>query len=296
VPNFISTPYLFLMHPSKESFDYFVKKILPVYGFEEAKSIAFLFFETTFSFTKTDILVNKNLPFLFDFEPIIARLIKAEPIQFILGEALFFGRKFLVNKNTLIPRPETEELVDIAIIALKKMAKTKAHLTVLDIGTGTGCIAISLAKSIDNLKVTAWDISEEALKIAEENNVKNEANVIFEKKDILANDLESEKTFDLIISNPPYVTMAEKSKMQPNVLNFEPHLALFVANNNPLQFYKSIGFFAFKQLNKNGVLMLEINENFGYETAKLLMDIGFNSASIIKDFHGKERMIVAKTV
>ncbi|MES2794977.1 MAG: peptide chain release factor N(5)-glutamine methyltransferase [Bacteroidota bacterium] len=282
------------MKSSKSSFNYFVSKINSIYDINEAKSIAFLFFESVFNFTKMDILLDKPLPEVFDFELVIERLLKYEPIQYIIGEADFFGRKFRVNHYTLIPRQETEELVSLVIEKLKSVPHLIAKRHVLDIGTGSGCIAISLDQSVENLTVKAWDISEEALKIAKQNNAINQANVIFEKQDILKEPLSSDQKFDLIVSNPPYVTNADKVLMQKNVLDFEPELALFVEDANPIIFYEKIGQFAIQNLKPNGSLLVEINEKFGQEIANYFKVLGFAKIEIIKDIHQKDRIVTAQ--
>jgi release factor glutamine methyltransferase len=282
------------MRPSKLLFDEIVSKISPIYGNNEAKSITFLLFEQFTGFTKTDILSNKTLTQNYDFDPLIERLLNHEPIQYITGNGYFLGLKFLVEKGTtLIPRPETEELTLLAIEKLRGMKKPE-NLKVLDIGTGTGCIPISIAKMLDYVEVSGWDISEKALAIAKLNADLNEASAIFKQNDILNwKEINCDK-FDLIISNPPYVTNAEKAEMNKNVLDFEPHLALFVENHDPLIFYRNIADFANSNLKNGGHLLVEINEKFGQETAKLLENSGFKSIELIEDIHGKDRMISAK--
>jgi release factor glutamine methyltransferase len=283
-----------LMRPSKLLFDEIVAKISPIYGINEAKSITFLLFEQFTGFTKMDILTNKTLTQNYDFEPLIERLLNHEPIQYITGNGYFLGLKFLVEKGTtLIPRPETEELTLLAIEKLKEMKKSE-YLKVLDIGTGTGCIPISIAKALDFVNVNAWDISEKALKIAKMNADLNSVKVNFQLNDILNWKAINCDKFDLIISNPPYVTNAEKAEMNKNVLDFEPHLALFVGDDEPLIFYKNIVEFANFNLKNGGHLSVEINENFCQETVKLFENSGFKSIELLKDIHGKDRMISAK--
>lgn len=281
------------MQSSKFYFDEMVKKITPIFGKEEAKSMAFMFFEAEFSLSKTDILIEKPFHQSFDFEPIINRLLQAEPIQHIIGKATFFGHNFLVNKYTLIPRPETEELVQMAIDFLKNISKTDRKFEVLDIGTGTGCIAISIDKATDNLQVTAFDISAEAIEIAEKNNKNLLSNVHFQHIDFLDESSWPDKKYDLIVSNPPYVADSEKDLMHKNVLDFEPHLALFVVDEQALIFYEKIAKFAKNRLFKTGKVMVEINEKFGKETAQCFAHQGFSNVEIIKDFHGKDRFVSA---
>ena len=207
------------------------------------------------------------------------------PIQYVLGESEFMSLKFNLNSNVLIPRPETEELVSWVI-------KDNNHnKTILDIGTGSGCIAIALAKFIKNSRVTAWDIDEKILSVAEKNASKNKVKVLFELKDITT--IKSNNKFDLIISNPPYICDSEKLGMQNNVLLFEPHLALFVNDNDPLFFYLKIIDFAKSNLNDNGKIFLEINENQSIGVVKLLNNAGFYDIELKKDFRLKNRMIKA---
>jgi len=207
------------------------------------------------------------------------------PIQYVLGESEFMNLKFNLNYNVLIPRPETEELVSWVI-------KDNNHnKTILDIGTGSGCIAIALAKFIKNSRVTAWDIDEKILSVAEKNASKNKVKVLFELKDITT--IKSNNKFDLIISNPPYICDSEKLGMQNNVLLFEPHLALFVNDKDPLFFYLKIIDFAKSNLNDNGKIFLEINENQSIGVVKLLNNAGFYDIELKKDFRLKNRMIKA---
>ena len=220
---------------------------------------------------------------------ILERLLKAEPLQYVLSEAYFYGLKFKVNSAVLIPRPETEELVELALNTLKN---TPSKLNILDIGTGSGCIAITLKHSLSNADVYAMDISPEALDIANQNAINNNTKVNFLEADIRA--YKSNEKFDLIISNPPYVTNREGVHMDKNVMNYEPHLALFVADDSPLEFYIAITAFASQNLNKNGFLFFEINANFGKETANLLIDKSFTDIQILKDMQGKDRFISAR--
>ncbi len=279
------------MRPSKILFDELVSKISPIYDFDEAKSIIFLLFDQFIGFTKTDVLVNKIITQNFDFEPLIQRLLTHEPVQYIIGNTYFLGNKFLVVKGvTLIARPETEELVTTAINLLKQFVSSQ-NIKVLDIGTGSGCIAISIANTVENTQVTAWDISAEALSIAKLNAELNKVEVDFKAVNVLDfSDTNSEK-YDMIVSNPPYVTNSEKAKMNKNVLDYEPELALFVDDHDPLVFYKKIGEIAIETLNANGFLLFEINEQFGKATAECLDFIGFEKIEIIKDIHGKDRII-----
>jgi len=224
------------------------------------------------------------------------------PIQYIIGETEFYGLPFKVNAHTLIPRPETEELVDWVIKSRLKSctegrrnASEVSQLRILDIGTGSGCIAIALAKHIPDAKVYALDVSSEALKIANQNAELNAVEVECIHGDILkgcpTDLISASPNFDIIISNPPYVRHLEKAEIQPNVLNNEPHLALFVDDGNPLQFYKAICEFAKTNLKENGLLYFEINEYLGEAMVDLLSDMGLKTITLKQDMFGKDRMI-----
>ena len=295
----------------KTLFNHLVSEITSVYEENEAKSIVYLLLEHYLKLSKTAILLDENINQVFDFQEIIARLKTQEPIQYIIGETEFYGRKFKVTPDTLIPRPETEELVQLVLAppALDGGASTRTldskappsgagGAVILDLGTGTGCIAISLACELPNSQVYAYDISEEALKIAKENAVLNEANVIFQKVDILSISPSSIppsslSPFSIIVSNPPYVMNAEKIEMEQNVLDYEPHLALFVEDSDPLIFYKAIAEFASKNLIYKGLCVVEINQAFGLETAELFWNQGFRYVEVVKDMFGKDRMVRA---
>lgn len=228
-------------------------------------------------------LDNDDLEFL---QNALLKLKNQIPIQYIVGETAFYGLLFKVDKNVLIPRPETEELVEWII----KNHKKDDSLKILDIGTGSGCIAISLAKNLPNAKVSALDISEEALNVAKNNAAMNQVKVDFVQADILT--IEKLSTnFDIIVSNPPYVRETEKARMQQNVLSNEPHLALFIKDENPLLFYDKIAELAKKHLTKNGVLYFEINQYLGMETVDLLESKGFKNVELKKDIYGVDRMV-----
>ena len=295
---------MYLTTSSKSLFTQLVSEITSVYEENEAKSIVYLLLEHYLNFSKTDILLDYPINQSFDFQDIIHRLKTQEPVQYIIGETEFYGRKFKVNPNTLIPRPETEELVQLTInsyksrgeqllIGNKKIFNSQSSLSVLDMGTGSGCIAISLACELPNAQVYAYDISENALKVAKENAVMNKVNVIFEQVDILNPSPSSLSLFSIIVSNPPYVMNAEKLEMEQNVLDYEPHLALFVEDSNPLIFYKAIAEFASKKLINQGLCIVEVNQAFGLETAELFWNQGFRSVEVVKDMFGKDRMVKA---
>ena len=216
----------------------------------------------------------------------IDSLLKDMPIQYVIGETNFMDLIFKLNKSVLIPRPETEELVNWIINDEHK------NKTILDIGTGSGCIAISLSKNLKNCKVTGWDINEDIIKIANHNAILNNVNVLFELSDI-TKPLIIDHKYDLIVSNPPYITHKEKKFISNNVKYFEPHTALFVEDHDPLFFYENISAFANSNLKSNGFLYIEINENFSKEVIKLLKDKGFYDIKLKKDFRLKNRMIKA---
>jgi len=220
----------------------------------------------------------------------LAKLRLQQPLQYILGTSYFFDSEFIVNKNVLIPRPETEELVQWIIA---EIGNWKSEIRILDIGTGSGCIAISLAKNVPNAKVYALDVSEEALNVAKENALKNDVTIEF----IQANILELEclnENFDVIVSNPPYVRALEKEMMSSNVKEEEPSLALFVSDEKPLIFYDKITQLAKQSLNFNGVLYFEINQYLGNETKQLLEDENFSEIELRKDMFGNNRMLKGK--
>jgi len=264
-----------------------------LYPDTEIKSFYNLIIEKISGFSRTEIIVNKNTLFSEKqrhvIENFIAKLKEYIPIQYILGETEFFGLPFRVNESVLIPRPETEELVDW----IRNENDRNANLGILDIGTGSGCIAISLKHEFTNATVDAFDISEKALETAQSNATLNKLEVNFSKVDIL-NTPEMEQKWDIIVSNPPYVTELEKSGILPNVLDYEPHLALFVPDNNPLLFYHCIAIFAQQHLKPKGKLYFEINRQFGKATVDLLTAMGFGNVELRKDISGNDRMVRAE--
>ena len=223
---------------------------------------------------------------------VVERMKSKEPIQYILGTADFYSIPFEVNSSVLIPRPETEELVDLII----SENSTSIGKNILDIGTGSGCIAITLQKNIKTAHVYAVDISAEALNVARRNAVQNQTDVTFIQTDILQLEKAQKDipyTFDIIVSNPPYIKQEEKKEMEQNVLDFEPHLALFVPDQDPLLFYRHIAEFGREKLKKNGLLYFEINAACGEITCKMLQEKGYNKVQLIKDLSGKDRIIKA---
>jgi len=222
---------------------------------------------------------------------IVSRLQDNEPFQYILGNEEFYGLNFKVNKNVLIPRPETEELVEWIIETSNKLDE---NIKILDIGTGSGCIAISLNKNLKKAEIYACDVSNKALEIANENNKILKANVKFFEQDILKKELwKNKETYDIIVSNPPYIPNSEKRLMHENVLNFEPNIALFVENKEPLVFYNTIADFALLNLKMNGFLFFECNEFNAKEVVKLLEKRKFKNIELRKDLSGRDRMAKA---
>ncbi|MDR0333463.1 MAG: peptide chain release factor N(5)-glutamine methyltransferase [Dysgonamonadaceae bacterium] len=219
---------------------------------------------------------------------IVVRLKKNEPMQYILGTTEFYGLTLSVTPDVLIPRPETEELVEWIL-----SENDENRLSILDIGTGSGCISVALAKKLPDANVSAWDISENALEVAAGNAKRNNVNVHLSKQDVFA-PFSSDVVFDIIVSNPPYVLENEKDTMEENVLDFEPHIALFVPDNNPLLFYERIADIAMNCLTLNGKLYFEINREKGGAIAEMLQQKGFADIELRKDISGNERMIRAK--
>ncbi len=275
---------------------------LSQYDKREAHSIVRLLLAQCYGMTLADIysgaLDDMDADTRNDLEARLLRLQDGEPVQYVTGKADFFGREFLVRPGCLIPRPETEELCEW-IVALGNDAKD-----ILDIGTGSGCIAVTLARELPHSHVTAWDISDDALAIARENAIVHSAKVCFQKRDALnlsqqptsSNILPSSthptplKTWDIIVSNPPYICDREADEMERNVLDHEPRQALFVPDNAPLLFYRNITKYAISSLRRNGLLFFEINSAYGAETVKLLENHGFTDVELRKDAFGNDRI------
>ncbi|MBC7440233.1 MAG: peptide chain release factor N(5)-glutamine methyltransferase [Flavobacterium sp.] len=270
----------------------FLTKLSSIYDEMEAENFFYLILENKKKLKRIDLALNPNLIFSNDeiqnWDFILEQLKKEIPIQYVLGTTSFFGLEFLVNENVLIPRPETEELVDWIL----KDALKLQNLKILDIGTGSGCIAIALAKNLKNAQVSAIDVSEKAIETAIMNAKHNDVDVFFMNCNILETDDLNQK-FDLIVSNPPYVRNLEKAEIQKNVLENEPHLALFVEDNDALIFYRKIAELAIKNLNLNGKLFFEINQYLASETINLLKDFGFKNIKLRKDIYGNDRLIMA---
>ena len=277
----------------------FLQELSSLYEEQEIESFFYIILEKLHGLKRIDLALNPQKVMdgahLKQWKNIVSELKKQRPVQYILGETTFYGLSFLVNENTLIPRPETEELVELIIESTNyELRNTK--LKVLDIGTGSGCIAISLAKHLPTSEVYAIDVSEEALATAKKNAELNKVAIDFISTNILdVVNLSAvaglDKQFDIIVSNPPYVRNLEKDEIKPNVLEYEPHLALFVDDIDPLLFYRKIAELAIKNLNPNGKLYFEINQYLGNETVELVESFGFKNVKLIKDIYGNDRMI-----
>jgi release factor glutamine methyltransferase len=273
----------------------FLNELSSLYDEKEIESFFYLILESFHRKKRIDLALEPEMEMdalqLLRWESALAELKKHKPIQYILGETEFYGLPFLVNENVLIPRPETEELVAL-ILAEGKGKRDEGRVRILDVGTGSGCIPIALKKNLPEAEVDAIDVSEKALATAMKNAELNQVSVHFSLQDILATeDLES--SFDIIVSNPPYVRYLEKIEIQPNVLQYEPHLALFVADNDALLFYRKITALAQKHLTPKGKLYFEINQYLGKETVALVESFGFTEVRLHQDIYGNDRMISA---
>ena len=266
------------------------QRLVPVYGEGEAQAIARLIYEVRYGLTLSDLLMGRDSSVPQDeLEQIAIRLERQEPVQYILGQADFCGRTFMVNEHVLIPRPETEELCQWIL--------TTDATNILDIGTGSGCIAITLAAEMPEAEVTAWDISEEALKVAKENAKRTNVHVKFEQVDIIhlpSSILHQTSSFDLIVSNPPYICNKERETMETNVLEHEPHTALFVPDDDPLLFYRAIAQYGQTALKEGGCLYFEINPFYAEALREMLSKMSYQDIEIKEDQYGKQRMIRAK--
>lgn len=231
-------------------------------------------------------------------QKIVEELKKYRPIQYILGETEFYGLKFIVNENVLVPRPETEELVDEILHFLSAQGREKENGVCLDIGTGSGCIAISLAKNLPCFSVYALDISAKSLEVARQNAKLHRVEVQFFQQDIMDEQALSSQTlpreWDIIVSNPPYIVPSEKNGLSPNVLNYEPHQALFVPEEKPLLFYERIADMGLRHLKKNGFLFFEISARCGEAIVRMLKRKGYGTVELFKDISGKDRMVKAQ--
>ena len=273
------------MTNSKELFSEVVKRINLPEDKVEIESMVYLLLDKKWNLTRTDILAHKPVRINpSEVDGYIERINTHEPIQYILGEADFFGRSFKVTPDVLIPRPETELLVHEII----RHAKSIHQPAMLDIGTGSGCIAVTLALEIPAV-VRAIDVSVNALKVGQDNAARLKAAVTFSQQDILKEPIAQK--FDLIVSNPPYISQGEKKNMKPNVLNYEPHTALFPIGEDPLLFYRVIAAQAQHALNPGGTLWFEINEHYAKEVGEIMKTNGFEGVTVLKDWNGKERLV-----
>jgi release factor glutamine methyltransferase len=272
----------------------FIQELTPIYDAVEAESLFYLILEEKHQLKRIDLALQSDLIFseleIAAWNSILEPLKKEIPIQYLLGKTSFYGLDFEVNSYVLIPRPETEELVEWIIQSTSKLEKK--DLKILDIGTGSGCIAISLAKNLPNASVFAIDVSENALATAQKNAITNKVNITFIHQNILETE-DLQQQFDIIVSNPPYVRHFEKAEIKKNVLDNEPHLALFVEDNDALIFYKKIAELAQKNLSQNGKLFFEINQYLGKEMIALLQKMNFKNIQLRKDIYENDRMINA---
>lgn len=273
----------------------FVDSLSELYGIEEARSFFYLLSEHKLGLQRVDvalelerIIKKEDLSY---FQEAKRKLLTEEPVQYIIGNTEFYGLLFNVNQHVLIPRPETEELIDWIVKDWQSINDAR-KLTILDIGTGSGCIAISLARALSNADVYAIDVSEKAIEVAKFNAKHHEVDIRFIHSDILEMNSLPQK-FDIIVSNPPYVRELEKEEIQANVLENEPSIALFVSDENPLIFYKQITTLAKEGLKETGTLYFEINQYLGVETKNMIQEYEYESIDLRKDINGNDRMIRA---
>ena len=264
------------------------------YETQELRTFTRIIFQNLFGMSLTDLVLHENKQLteteIKQVQQVIDELKNYKPIQYIFNRVEFYGLNFYVNKHSLIPRPETEELVDWIIKDCKGL-----KISILDIGTGSACIPIALARNLPKAKFEAYDVSKKALEVARKNAANLQVDIQFHERDILKWKTFSRKQkYDVIVSNPPYVRESEKQQMQANVLDYEPDIALFVENDNALIFYEAIAEFAQKHLKKSGSLYFEINEFLGIETVQLLENKGFTDIILKKDLNNKNRMIKCK--
>lgn len=276
-----------------EAYNDFVERLSAIYSKREAANIAELVFEHVTGINRLRRITDKTLELTGNasdkVDEALTQLLQHKPVQYILKETWFYRKKFFVNEAVLIPRPETEELAELVI----NDRPHNASLSILDIGTGSGCIAVTLKSKFDKAKVTAIDISDGALEVAKQNALSNNASIQFEKADILnKSDWNVFNSFDVIISNPPYIPASDKITMAENVLKYEPHLALFSPGDDALIFYKAIAAFSSEHLNPKGKIYVEIHENFA-EAVKIIFSKYFPEVKIYKDMMGRDRMVTA---
>lgn len=271
---------------------YIRSRLQPYYTAEEVSALSRIVYCDLLGQAPTDYYLGKDIVLSSkkeqELEDILQRLSRFEPLQYIEGRTLFLGREFWVAPGVLIPRPETEELVELML------KEIPADARILDVGTGSGCIAISLAKELPDALVTAWDVSPEALSVARANARKLQADVRFVECDVLACQVDEVGLYDVIVSNPPYVTEAEKADMEPNVLQWEPSLALFVPDDDPLRFYRRIAVLGRDMLADGGRLYFEINRAYGREMVEMLRTMGYVGVRIEKDLSQNDRFVIAE--
>ncbi|WP_316814605.1 peptide chain release factor N(5)-glutamine methyltransferase [Pedobacter nyackensis] len=267
-----------------------------IYGPEEGYAIFLLTIDNVLGYNKSQYLLKREEVLkgeqLDKLHGVLAELKSGKPLQYVLGETEFYGLPYKVSPAVLIPRPETEELVEWVIESCALAETTGSGLRIIDIGTGSGCIAISLKKHLPASRLSALDVSKEAIEVAKANATLNQLDINFINDDIRT--FTSNQKFDVIVSNPPYITVREKEDMHNNVLDHEPHLALFVANEKPLEFYEAIADFAWLTLSDMGLLFFEINEHLGKEMIEMLSAKSFVNIELRKDMQGKDRMIRCK--
>ena len=271
------------------------QQLARTYDTGEAKAIARMLYEVRYGLSLSDLLMGRDADVpQQELQQLTERLEQHEPIQYVLGQADFCGRTFKVSPAVLIPRPETEELCQWVTTKVRDSACNDAALSILDVGTGSGCIAITLAAELPEAKVTAWDISEDALLVACENALLNGVTVDFELQDVLLATAAAQQTKDIIISNPPYICNKERATMEANVLEHEPHQALFVPDDAPLLFYRAIAKLGQQMLSYGGWLYFEVNPLFAAQLARLLSAMSYYDIEIKEDQFGKQRMIRAR--
>ncbi|MDR0969789.1 MAG: peptide chain release factor N(5)-glutamine methyltransferase [Lentimicrobiaceae bacterium] len=270
---------------------HYVAQLALLFGKEASQQMMRMLIKHLFDIDRIRLALEPDIRLseseLLEIHFAVKKLLQHEPIQYITGEVEFCGNTFIVTPDVLIPRPETEEFV----LQIKKSFPAKPNCTIWDIGTGSGCIAISLALLIPESIVTGFDVSEKALQIARSNVEKLGTKVLFAQADVLSVVFPETAQADLIVSNPPYIRESEKQLMQKNVLDYEPALALFVDDNDPLIFYRKITELAARHLNKGGMLYFEINEVFGAEVKQLCENVSLTNVQILKDYKGKERFV-----
>lgn len=268
---------------------FFKTELIDYFPEQEINSMLYIVLDKTFEIRKKDVLLGTERKFseseLLKIIYIVKDLKKHKPLAYILGEWEFYGLPFKVNEHTLIPRPETEELVQLILDE-----NNNENASILDIGTGSGCIAVALKKNRPKSLVSAFDVSKQALETAKNNALLNDVTIHFQEIDILTTK-QLKTNYDIIVSNPPYIPLKDMNEMDKNVTNFEPHLALFVEDNNPLIFYKAIAEFAKSHLANNGKLYVEIHEKLGNEVKALFELIGFKEVVIVKDINEKDRIV-----